>query len=221
MLIGTRQFALAAVLLTAISCGSRAARADFIDQSNPNPAYPTTVNEFGINLDNSNFGNIGQTFTPTMNSLNYFTFYLQDREPSNATGGSFFVEIVSQNLNTVLGTSATVSLPDSFGIPPAGGSEPLAGAPVMFTFAAPVALSLGTVYEAEIFKASGGSFYAIGSAAGTYAGGSYTSPSPGQSDDLYFIEGNATVPEPSSLALCGIAGSFGLLIARSRRKRIA
>ena len=42
---------------------------------------------------------------------------------------------------------------------------------------------------------------------------------PGLSTDTVLAP--AAVPEPSSLALCGIAGAIGLVVAQVRRKRQA
>jgi hypothetical protein len=215
-----RTIACAAILAIAIlSTGT--ARADTVDQSYLDPPYPGNVGQFGINLDNAiythDLANIGQTFTPTLSSVSFFTFYLQDQHPGNSLGGSFYVQILGPDFATVLGTSATVNVPDSYGSVPSGGVDPIAGAPVEFLFSTPVALTPGTTYEAEIFKVNNGgdTFVVDGAQPGSYAGGSYTGGNPG--DDLYFIEGIASVPEPSSLVLAGLACSLGTLgYARSK-----
>ena len=79
-----RVIARAAFLATiVVTAGS--ARADIVDQSYPDPPYHGMTAQFAINLDNAiyvhNLANIGQTFTPTLNSVSYFTFYLQDQNP--------------------------------------------------------------------------------------------------------------------------------------------
>jgi len=214
-----------AAFLATIVAAAGSARADIVDQSYPDPPYhPAMINQFGINLDNAiyahNLSNIGQTFTPTLNSVSFFTFYLQDINPGNSSGASFYVQILGPDFTTVLGTSQTASVPDSLGIPPQGGVFPLDGGAVKFDFSAAVALTSGTTYEAEIFKVSGDSFWAVGQTPGGYAGGSYTSDS---GDDLYFAEGIRTqsVPEPSSLVLLGLAGAAGATGCVWRRRRAA
>ena len=106
-----------------------------VDQQNP---IHFTQGGMGINLNNSGtggvFSRIGQVFTPSQDSLNAFTFFLQDTNPGNGSGLSIYVEIVTPDLLTVLATSRTVTVPDDFGGPvPALDAEEL-----LFLFDQPV-----------------------------------------------------------------------------------
>jgi hypothetical protein len=219
-----------AIVLTSFLCTGGLWAGQIIDQSYPDPPYPLTNADQGqINLDNAiyphDLANIGQTFTPTLSSLNFFTFYLQDQHPGNLEGASFYVQILGPDFSTVLATSNTATVPDSWGAPPAGGFNPVDGAPVEFDFTTSVALTPGMTYEAEIFKVSGDSYWAdLGASAPGYAGGSYTSPS-SPYDDLYFAEGITTqsVPEPGSFTLLAWPSmllAFRFAGTKSRRKRL-
>jgi hypothetical protein len=64
----------------------------------------------------------------------------------------------------------------------------------------------------------GSTFASLGATPGTYL---YTWGTGANADSLTLQIGTAAVPEPSSLALCGIAGAIGLTVARVRRKRSA
>src|SRR5437016_782088 len=85
------------------------------DQSN------TVAPHVGLNIDP--YAPIGQSFTPTLTSLNFVEVRLSDTN-TNGLGASFDVNIRSgaTTVGPVLGTSQVVSLPDGFGsAPPFGG----------------------------------------------------------------------------------------------------
>ena len=81
------------------------------------------------------------------------------------------MQILGPDFTTVLGTSQTVNVRDSLGIPPQGGVFPFDGGAVKFDFSTAVALTAGTTYEAETFKVSGDSFWVIGQTPGGVWGG--------------------------------------------------
>lgn len=62
---------------------------------------------------------------------------------------------------------------------------------------------------------AGSTFTSLGLTSGTYV---YTWGSGATADSMTIQVGPSAVPEPSSLAMCGIAGLVGLVVARVRRK---
>ena len=167
------------------------------------------------------FSPIGQSFTPTQNSLDFVTLAFDGIVgPTTA-----HVDIVSgAGLGgPVLGSSPIVTLTNyNYKL---GG---VGGATTTFTFASPVGLTAGNPYTLRLHVNSGDGFVDE-SFSNPYAGGQgYFGGKPASSDDLYFVEGTqgsiapATVPEPSSLAVLGLGGlglaGFVLKAKRSKAR---
>lgn len=212
-------FCLSAAILVVGFGGS--ARAAFVDQS----YLPTTGQ--GFNTSASSNLPIGQEFTPTTAALDFVDLFIADAGSDTGPGASFRINIRSGSITgAILGTSNTLSLPDNFN---QGIGSYAAFTPAEFTFAAPVTLVPGQLSVIEVvqvgpFVVGNSNFLVYGGPFGgsTYAGGrAIVGGTPQTNFDLAFREGvlnPATVPEPSSLALCGIAGLIGWGV-RARRRR--
>jgi hypothetical protein len=168
------------VLLVVLAAAAGVARADeVIDQSKA-------------------FTPIGQSFTPTLTSLNFFDVFTKDFASMGAT---LEIEIFSGILQNPLGTSLPTVLPGDF------------IGPTDFTFASPVPLVPGNLYSAQVIVTSGDD-WGVGSSGGpssTYPGGDeILGGLPHSNNDLRFQEGIRT-PEPCTLLLlgCGFVGVAG------------
>ncbi|QDV32720.1 hypothetical protein [Tautonia plasticadhaerens] len=214
-----RRLGLSAIILALISLPSRAEL--IVDQSFPPPDPPPAGQYFGINLDNSVFPTslIGQSFTPTFSGIDAIAFFLQDDEPSDGRGGSFFVELMTGDLSTILATSGTVALGDGFG---AGATfddpKNVTGSEALFVFGSTVALTPGEIYAAVLRKEEGGRFLVRGRPTDGYLGGRYLGSSD-PNNDLFFREGSLirAIPEPPGILLSGLGlGAVALAVGLSR-----
>jgi hypothetical protein len=198
-----------AMLMAVVFTGP--ARAGFIiDQQYGSPPSPESSSvPFNAPL--------GQSFTPTLTGINFATFQFTNFA---SVAGTYEAEVHSGINGSLLGTSAPVSLPASF-----GGSSSQTGAQVEFDFANTIALTPGSIYSLILVRLdSTSNFAAIGIDPGTYGGGSEIvggSAIPGL--DLIFSEGinvSSAAPEPASVTLLGL-GSLGLLGYGWRRRKQA
>jgi hypothetical protein len=206
----------AAVVLLGIATGS--APADVIDQS----YVPVTGQDFNT----SDSGNLplGQSFTPTLGSVDFVKLYIQDAGSDIGPGTSFEVMIRAGTIGgAILGTSNVVSVPDNLNL----GIGLFANfTTTRFDFAAPIALTPGQVYVIDIVQlppiVTGNFNFAAGGGplnSSAYAGGTAIvngAALPGF--DFAFQEGVHAVPEPASILHCalGFAGLGFALVARRR-----
>ncbi len=155
--------------------------------------------------------NIGQTFTPTLTSLEVVELWLMDTGPGNGWTNTLTVNIFELD-GTLLGSSAPQIFADGYG----GGIAALSH----FDFA-PIALVPGSKYIIGFNVSTTGAFVdlgIIGYDPGTYTGGGlwlWSTMSENPTADLVFAEGPAArqAPEPASMLLYGV----GLLGYAGRR----
>jgi hypothetical protein len=148
---------------------------------------------------------VGQSFTPTLDSVGFVQFELNDY-PGGSVGGNVYVNLWSGSLatGTLLGSTAPVFVPN--------GAFDLI---TTFLFSTPVTVSSGTTYYLQPILQSGDTttMTIIGANTYNYSGGTLYengSPDPNGSD-AWFREG-IVVPEPSAgiLVLLGMAGIYFL-----------
>ena len=186
------------------------ARADLIiDQQN------TTNSTFAVTA----LPYLGQSFTPTLSSLDFVSLVI-----SNTSASTYKVQIFrgAGYGGTLLGESATYGV--ALAPLPANG-QPFSvdnAQPVEFDFAAPVALAGGGVYTLRALQVTGAGGYMFLRTGlnNPYAGGQAYAIDPIPAVDFVFAEGihGAAVPAPASLAMWAAAGLVALG-ARARRRR--
>ncbi len=149
---------------------------------------------------------LGQSFTPSLSSVQFISLNLYDGDPSPSLGGTVRINLRSNSITgTILGISTAVFLPDDFfGV-------------TNFVFSAPVAVSPGVTYYFQPVIESGnlgvGSFVTDGS----YTGGTEIYQGVPITDrDLWFQEGITVIPEPSSAVLALLGGGVWLFVRRWR-----
>ena len=185
------------ILLTATSAQSGPFA--IVDQEYAPGTFPN------LQTSTSAIGNSGQTFTPTLSSLDAVEMNMTDFGGTNSIGATFQVVIHDGGAvsDPVLGTSLTASAPDGLVIDF-----------VHFDFASSVPLTPGSLHTIEVFRLSGDDFRLNGLFPGFYGGGQMNGNS---SADLYFRTGQH-VPEPASALLIAVGGIlFGA--RRQLRKR--
>ena len=155
--------------------------------------------------------NLGQTFTPTLTSLEVVELWLMDTSVSHDVTNTLTLNILELD-GTLLGSSAPEVFANGYG----GGTVALSH----FDFA-PIALMPGTKYIIGFDVNTTGAYSDLGIASyhpGTYTGGGlwlWSTMTEHPTSDLTFAEGPAAsqVPEPASMLVFGI----GLLGYASRR----
>jgi PEP-CTERM motif len=154
---------------------------------------------------------IGQSFTPSLASVEFIRLAVFDINNSNGLGATVVVNLRTNSISgTILSSTLPVVMPDGFGVS--------GGAYTNFFFPSPVAVKPGTTYYFDITVQSGDAWGVRRLILGSdYVGGTeFLNSLPG-SDDLWFREG-IVVPEPSSVVLLLAGGSVLLGLRRSRRK---
>jgi hypothetical protein len=167
---------------------------------------------------------LGQSFTPSNDSLAFAGFLLYDATAGVVEGGTLAVRLyegVGFN-GPILGISESLTLPDAFGVAAVG----TGGAVVEFNFAPPISLTPGNKYTLRPIRLSGETWvlrYNIRdnpSDPEGYPGGDAVRsaevgiPGPIETADLYFIEG-FVIPEGASLVLLAEAAA-GVSMLRRR-----
>ena len=170
-------------------------------------AHPYTIDQMQPNLGPGPVfllsNDIGQTFTPTLGSLEVVELWLMDTQPFDGATDTLSVRIFGMD-GALLGASAPQNFADLYG----GGTVAL----THFDFA-PITLVPGTKYAIGFDVSSTGAFpnlAALGYNLGTYTGGGvwrWSTQSESQTADLVFVEGPAAagVPEPASTLVFGVA----------------
>jgi hypothetical protein len=186
------------LLLLIISVAISPAKADTIfDQTNTGLPDGTLSQNLLI------FSPLGQSFTPTLTSLNFVNLLTDD--------GSATLE-VNIHSGSISGTILDTSLPAVI---------PLSLAPTLssFSFSTPVTLIVGDLYVIEPFVVSGDTLVASTST-NNYLGGTQILGGIAQpNNDLWFQEGIST-PEPGVLLLLatGLIGPLGIAFFKNRRQ---
>jgi PEP-CTERM motif len=162
---------------------------------------------FNQSLNYSAFTPIGESFTPTLDGIQWAAFGMQD---FTTTGiGAFDVDLFQGvgTTGTLLATSATTNLPPGFGIPGPG-------AYAYFYFGSEVALTPGTPYTLILNQLSGDTFLVLAASVSQTGNTAILFGQPQANLNLTFGEGIFTVPEPSTLTLLGIAAVCMTAVAR-------
>ncbi|NOT00505.1 MAG: PEP-CTERM sorting domain-containing protein [Phycisphaerales bacterium] len=166
---------------------------------------------------------MGQTFIPSLSSVDFVELQMFDAS-HDSNGGSVFVRIREESMSgDVVGTSPIVFLEDCFQFPAGPGCGMIATvvAPVRFGFIDSVPLTAGQSYLIEVIHAGGDLLgVAFGLRNQYMKGAGFYDGSEGFSAgvDLTFREG-VIVPEPTSVALLA-AGVLAAVGGRWRRCRV-
>jgi hypothetical protein len=200
--------AVAVLVLGLIGAAGQAEADLIIDQQNTVGAERLTASSTNQALS------LGQSFTPTLSSIDFATFEVAVSE--NATYRIDLHSGVGYG-GPLLGSSLSQALPV--------GSNNIQA--VEFDFAAPIALSSGSTYTLQIVRVTGSNLdlYVEAGSGNPYTRGSFlgTVGIPFQTFDAVFSEGTGAVatPEPSTIALAASAIPVGLVTWLRRRRRAA
>jgi PEP-CTERM motif len=179
-------------------------RADFLPGLTVNRANQF----FNQQLSYSAFAPIGESFTPTLNGIQWGAIAMQD---FSTTGSGVFDLELFQGVGAggpLLATSASTDLPPGFGIPGPG-------AYAYFYFGNEVALTAGTPYTLILNQLSGDLFVVLAASVSQDGNQAILGGQPQTNLNLTFGEGIFSVPEPSTLTLLG-TGVVGLVFAARR-----
>jgi hypothetical protein len=165
------------------------ARADSltIDQANTGLPLGTIFQNVGV------FSPIGESFTPSLTSLNFVSLLTEE-----ASGAPYTLEA---NIRSSSISGAVLETSDPIVISPPSPTTPVTA---LFIFSNPVPLVPGNLYVIQVVDLSGQGL--IGSSGiNNYAGGTQILGGILQPDnDLWFREGIISTPEPETLLFLGI-----------------
>src|SRR5258708_5181270 len=167
-----------------------------------------TIGPFGAAIEVNQ--PMGQAFTPSLSGIAFVQIEFLDVHPTNGLGATVFVNLLADSITgTVLGTTAPVSMPDSF----AWGIN-------NFFFPTLLAWAPGTTYNLQPVVQSGDDLWSAAAGPFGYTGGALSPLGPPRLDglQLWFREGVVT-PEPSSVVLV-LVGAGLLVYARRKCNRM-
>ena len=146
----------------------------------------------------------GQSFTPSLSSVDFIRLNLNDGNPNNGIGATIYLNLRTNTINgAILATTPSISLTNGF-----------AGI-VNFLFPSTVPLTPSATYVFEIVMQSGSDSWNALAGEYNYSGGIvYANGVPASGSDLWFREGIVTVPEPSSAVLVLLGSGAWLFIRR-------
>jgi hypothetical protein len=161
----------------------------------------------------------GQSFTPSLSSINFMRLWLTDVYPGNGLGATVFINLRTISITgRILSSTIPVSMPDGFGV---GSTLDTLGY-ANFFFPADVPLTPGVAYFFQPVVQSGGDLWvAGGSDRFNYVGGTMFvngAPRPPGYYDLWFREG-IVVPEPSSATLVLLGSGILFYVRRAKKQR--
>ena len=153
---------------------------------------------------------MGQSFTPSLAGVGFVQLEFHDVHPTNGLGATVYVNLLADSITgTVLGTTATVPMPDNFfdGV-------------TNFFFPTTIPVTPGTAYYLQPVVLSGDDLWSVIVGNFGYQGGSFYALGVPQlnGSDLWFREGVVT-PEPSSIVLV-LVGAGLLVYARRKCNRM-
>jgi PEP-CTERM motif len=160
---------------------------------------------------------VGQSFTPSLSSIDFVILDLSDYTSGNGLGATVYMNLWSGSISngTLMASTDPVFMPDGFGDPGYGGFP---GTNTFF-FATPVSLTPGTTYYLQPFVQSGDGWRVDGYDYNYSGGVEYVNGVVDPGNDLWFREGIIqAVPEPSAACLLFLGGGL-FLYARHKRKK--
>lgn len=208
-----RKFTLAIGLIFQLGFFARS-QGYIYDQQSPPPFVTFAESGYFIGTNQP----IGQSFTPTLSSIDFIFLQLEDYYFNNGTGAVIFVKLFSGSITngTLLGSTAPISFPDGFGVSTVGYYGE-----TNFVFPSSIALTPGIQYFLQPVLLSGDASFYLGVGNLNYPGGTaYINGTPNINGwDLWFREGIIAVPEPDIMALA-ILGTLGLLVGKKRQRKL-
>ena len=143
----------------------------------------------------------GQSFTPSLNGVDFIRLELVDNTPGDTLGATMHINLMSGSISgPIIGATDPFSMANGF------------SGPATFYFPSTVSLAPGTMYFFTPIIDSGGPWN-IAAESYFYTGGnSYNAGAIYPGGNLWFREG-LVVPEPSALALV-LLGVGGFLVIR-------
>jgi hypothetical protein len=146
----------------------------------------------------------GQSFTPSMNGVDFIRLLLLDGNRTNGVGATLSINLRTNSITgPILASTASVALPDSF------------DDVVNFFFTNTVTLSPGAVYYFEPVERFGDQWKAMDGEYNYPGGTLFALGQAHTAADLWFREG--LVPEPSSVQVLLVGGAV-FFVLRKRRK---
>ena len=200
---------LAAMLLVAFSLQIHA-QGILIDQESASAQIPFSGGENVDGLDIQKDDPLLQSFTPTLSAIDFISFEFADLMGTSGKGATVYLNLYEGgnqiDLDTLIGTTASVFMPSGFGDGTAGVST--------FDFLSAITLISGNTYYLEPVVASGDNPFYVISIEDTYPNGHLYENGVQLNSDLWFQEGISAVPEPGTLALIGFTCPFAFIFRR-------